>query len=462
MGVNFSSFDIARRALQANQLGITVTGQNIANVNTPGYSRQKVQLAATPGDGSNLRLTGAGVTIEGVRAHRDDYLETRLNTETALQGRLTARRDTLTQVEGALNEANSASGISAAMTDFFGAFRDLEARPNAITARNVAVEKGNALASAFQTTRARLAEIRRGADKDLRATADEVNTLAEKVAEFNAKISFAHHTGANAHELEDQRNLAVRRLSELAGARTTTDEQGQLTVTVGDCQALVIGNDARKIAAVDTPPDGLAALEISGQSVTITDGKLRGLQDAITEIGTRLTDLDQLAASIADRVNTLSQSGVDLNGNAGAAFFNVPPGGVTAANLSVSAAVKADSKLVVASATGAGTGDGSIARSIAALLTETSSTSGSRAGSFTAIYASVVADAGTSVKSAEDALQTQQIILKQTEAQRDAVSGVSLDEEAINLLQYQRAYEAAAKFLRIADEMTQTILALAQ
>lgn len=462
MGINFSSFDIARRALQASQLGITVAGQNIANVNTPGYTRQKVQLSSTPADGSNLRLVGSGVTIDGVRAMRDQYLESRLDTETAMKGRLTAKRDTLSQVEGVLNETNTASGISAAMTEFFGAFRDLEARPGSLTARSTVLAKGDALGQAFRTTRARLAEIRSGADGEVRSTVDEVNTLATSVADFNRQISTAEHTGANANELSDQRNLAVRRLSELAGARTTVDEKGQLSVTLGDGQALVLGDRAQQLTAVDTPPDGLAKLQLNGQDVTISDGKLRGLADAIAETGVRITDLDQIAAAIADRVNTLSQSGVDLNGNAGAAFFNVPAGGVTAANLSVAAAVKADPKLIVAGASGAGTGDGSVARSIANLLTDTNSTAGARTGSFTSIFGSVVADAGLSVKSAEDALQTQQVILQQTQAQRDAVSGVSLDEEAISLLQFQRAYEAAAKFLKIADEMTQTILSLAQ
>lgn len=462
MGINFSSFDIARRALQASQLGITVAGQNIANVNTPGYSRQKVQLASAPPDGSNLRLVGAGVTIEGVQAQRDQYIETRLNTETAMQGRLTAKHDTLSQVEGVLNEADGASGITSAINQFFGAFRDLEARPGSLTARSVVIEHGNALGQAFQTTRSRLDEIRRGADQALRSTADAVNTLAAKVADFNQKIAVAKNTGGNANELEDQRNEAVRQLAELAGARTTVDETGQFTVTLAGGQALVIGNKTQPLRAVNTPPDGLAKLQIGGQDITISDGQLRGLADAIAETGVRITDLDQLAASIADRVNTLSASGVDLNGNAGGAFFNVPAGGVTAANLSVAPAVKADPHLVVASANGAGTGDGSVARSIASLLTDTNSTAGARTGSFSSIFGAVVADAGTSVKSAEDALQTQQIILKQTEAQRDAVSGVSLDEEAMNLLQFQRAYEAAAKFLKIADEMTQTILSLAQ
>src|SRR5262245_1079807 len=99
MGVNFSPFEIGRRALQAAQLGLTVTGQNIANVNTPGYSRQSVMLAAAASDGSNLRLVGTGVTIEGVRQFRDQFVETRLQTEIGIAGRLTAQRDALAPVD---------------------------------------------------------------------------------------------------------------------------------------------------------------------------------------------------------------------------------------------------------------------------------------------------------------------------------------------------------------------------
>jgi flagellar hook-associated protein 1 FlgK len=117
--------------------------------------------------------------------------------------------------------------------------------------------------------------------------------------------------------------------------------------------------------------------------------------------------------------------------------------------------------LVVTAANGAGSGDATIARSLAGLLQDETSVVGTQTGSYDSFYASLVTEAGLGVRSAEDALSTQQVILTQTQAQRDSVSGVSLDEEAINLLQYQKAYEAAARFLKVADEMTQTILSLA-
>jgi flagellar hook-associated protein 1 len=202
---------------------------------------------------------------------------------------------------------------------------------------------------------------------------------------------------------------------------------------------------------------------MNGQAVSLNNGKLRGLQEAVDEINGHLTSLDQLAESLADRVNTFHTSGSDLYGNPGLALFNAQGGGaVTAANIQLDAAFTANPRLIVAAAAGAGSGDATIARSLGGLLSDQSSVVGGQTGSFENFYSTLVTTAGNSVRSAEDALATQQLILAQTQAQRDSVSGVSLDEEAINLLQYQKAYEAAARFLKVADEMTQTILSLAQ
>jgi flagellar hook-associated protein 1 len=463
MGVNFSPFEIGRRALQASQLGINVTGQNIANVNTPGYSRQSVQLSPSPPDGTNLRMSGTGVTIDGVRSYRDRFIDARLQTETAIAGRLTARRDALSPVDAAFNETAN-SGVSSAMNSFFGAFRDLEANPTSVPLRSVAVEKGAALSTAFASTRSRLTGIRQDADNLLRSTVDQANTLAAKVADYNVQIKLAESTGGNASDLRDQRGEAVRQLSELTGARTLETEDGTLTLSLADGRLLVAGENSFPLRTVSTPPDGLARIELNGSPAAIGDGRLRGLSEAITEINGHIAALDDMAAEIVSRVNTLHTSGTDLAGQPGLNFFEVPGGGlpVTAANMAVSAAVKADPRLVVASSLASPTGAGTVAGEIANLLTDASSNVGSRTGSFNSIYSSIVTEAGAGVQSAEDALSTQQAILSQTTAQRESVSGVSLDEEAINLLQYQRAYEAAARFLRIADEMTQTIFAIAQ
>ena len=468
MGVNFSVFEIGRRALRASQAGVAVTSHNIANVNTPGFSRQTVQLsAAAPDEGHGWLLgaginIGTGVNVDGIKGNRDQFIATRLQSETATNGRLTAERDALAPVEVAFNDADK-GGISSALKGFFGAFRDLEANPTSAAVRASVVEKGNTLASAFHSTRARLAEIRQQSDQDVRAAVDSVNDLASKVAELNVQIRIAENNGNNSSDLIDQRTVAVNQIAELTGARSTTNTDGTLTLTLGDGQALVYADQVSALTTANTPPDGLATLSLAGQPAVINDGKLRGLQSAISGVGAQIQTLDDLAASIAGRVNTVHSSGADLNGTAGGAFFATPASGpITAENIDVAAAIKLNPRRVVASANGAGGGDGSIARNVAELLSDTTSVVGATTGSYTNIFASLVSSAGAAVKAVDDELVTQSAILAQTQAQRDSISGVSLDEEAINLLQYQKAYEAAARFLRVADEMTQTILQLGQ
>ncbi|HET6976326.1 MAG TPA: flagellar hook-associated protein FlgK [Pyrinomonadaceae bacterium] len=462
MGVNFSPFEIGRRALRASQLGLAVTGQNIANVNTAGYSRQSVQLSATPAANGNLGLVGQGVTIDGVRQFRDRFVESRLQTETSIAGRLTAERDALFPVDAVFNEANG-NGINAAMNSFFGSFTTLESNPSSLPLRNDVVVKAGAMASAFATTRARLVQIRSDSDTALRETVQQLNGISSQIADLNGRIASAENSGGTASELRDQRDLLARQAAELSGARSLEGPDGMLTLTLADGQALVSGNHATAVEIQSTPPDGLSSLTVNGQTASIAEGKLRGLQNAISTIGNDLTALDDLAASIADRVNELHSSGTDFNGAAGVNFFAVPVSGpVTAANLSVSAAIKADVKLIVASPAAPPLTSATIAGAIGALLTEPTSQAGARTGSFSSIYGSIVADAGRGVKAADDALATQQAILAQANAQRDSVSGVSLDEEAINLLQFQKSYEAAARFLKIADDLTQTILSLGQ
>lgn len=462
MSVNFSPFEIGRRALRANQFAINVTGQNIANVNTPGYSRQSVQFAAVAPDGSSV--VGAGVTIEGVRLYRDRFIEQRIESETAVAGRLTAQRDSLLPVENTLNESDG-TGIQAAIQRFFGAFRELEANPVSQPLRSIVVQQGSALANTFHTTRGRLDQIRRDTNENLIATVNEVNELSQKVADLNKKIFIAEALpGSVVSELRDQRIELAHQLSELSGARSVEHSDGSLSMILNDGRTIVSGVDVVPLTTASVPPNGLAEISINGQPAGITDGKLGGYIDAINTITSQISDIDQLAASVVSRVNTLHTSGTDADGNAGVNFFSDPVSGqpVTAANITVDAAILANSRLVVASAVATPTGPATVAGEIANLLTDPNSTVGSRTGSFSSIYGSIVADAGENVRRAEDSLSVQAAILSQAAAQRDSISGVSLDEEAINMLQYQRAYEAAAKFLKVADEMTQTILSLGQ
>ena len=460
MSINFSAFEIGRRALNANQLGIEVTGQNIANVNTPGYTRRRVELVESAYQGIHGFTLGTGVSIAGVHSFRDIFIQSRIQAETGIAGRLTAERDALAPVETALQGSES-GGLQSSINAFFGSFRDLEANPNSVPLRSLVGQRGAALANAFHTTAQRLDDIRSTTDQQLRSTVDQANALSEQIAGLNDNIRSAEAAGAEASNLRDQRDVAVNKLAELTGARSTTNSDGTMTLTLADGRPLVLSGTASKLGVNDTPPNGLAEITLDGEPAVFTDGSIAGYQNAITEVTKQLGDLDSLAAAVVSRVNTLHTSGTDLDGNAGVNFFNDTPA-VTAANISINAAITGNPRLVVASPLTQPGQTGTIAGQIANLLTDQNTTAGTRTGSFSSIFGSMISDAGERVATADNNLQTQAAILSQATAQRDAVSGVSLDEEAINLLQYQKAFEAASRFIKIADEMTQMILSLAQ
>lgn len=460
MSINFSAFEIGRRALNANQFGISITGQNIANINTPGYSRRRAQFAESATIDLNGRQFGTGVSVTGIEAFRDNLIQSRIQTEKGVAGRFSAFRDALAPVEVALNSSES-GGLQNSISSFFGAFRDLDANPNSLSLRAVATQRGTNLASAFQSTRSKLDTMRTDIDGQVRTTVDRINTLSSHIASLNSDIRTVESTGTDASALRDQRTELVNELSELSGVKQTQNADGTFNLTIGEGRPLVAGDKAYTLQAVTTPPFGFAQISLEGQPAVLEEGKLLGYQQAMEEVNTQIDKLDNLAAAVVSRVNTLHASGTDLDGNAGGKFFNdsVP---VTAANISLDPTIKANPRLVVASALPQPGQNGTIAGEIANLMTDPTTTVGSETGSFSSIYGTMLSDMGEKLNSAESNLQTQNAIISQATAQRDSISGVSLDEEAINLLQYQKAFEAAARFIKVAEEMTQTILSLAQ
>jgi flagellar hook-associated protein 1 FlgK len=327
--------------------------------------------------------------------------------------------------------------------------------------RALVVQKGTTLANAFQTTRTRLDALRTSTDAQVYSAVDRVNSLSQKVADLNGQIYTAEGTGGDASHLRDQRNEVITEIAELTGARSMENTDGMMTLTIGEGRPIVSGTRSFSLEANNTPPLGLAAITLQGDPAVFDEGMIAGLKDAVTSITTQITDLDSLAAAVVQRVNTLHNSGADLDGLPGINFFNdTPP--VTAANISVNSALMTNPRRVVASPLAQPGQNGTVAGEIASLLTDPSTTAGTRTGSFSAIFGSMLSDVGEQISSADNGLQTQAAILAQATAQRDAISGVSLDEEAINLLQYQKAFEAATRFIRIADEMTQMILSLGE
>jgi flagellar hook-associated protein 1 FlgK len=454
MGGLFDSLNMAARSLQTQQYAMNVAGQNIANVNTPGYSRRVVDFAP-------VRPThGGGVEVEGVRAVRDSFLDRRLLQQIPIGARDAAVAESLAVLETALGAPGAS--IDASLDAFFNAAAGLAEAPTSDVARRQMQAAGASLAAAFGEMADRFDQARRDADVRIRGTADEINSLTARIAEINRALPVAQINGA-AQTLEDQQAQLLRRLTELADVQVISRPEGGVDVAVGNGRPLVVAGNVYRLQ-ITTAADGFTSLSSDGVDVAseIRGGTLGGLFHARdTAIPAYQASLDGLAFETAAQVNALHAAGFDLAGNAGGAFFSysTPPVGAAGAAraLRLDPAIAADPGSIAAAAVPLA-GDNGTARELAALRNSRVLNGGT--ATFHDGWASLIYQVGSDARAAMSARDTQQEITRHVDALRDQVSGVSLDEEALNLLKFQRAYEANAKFFGAIDDMLLTLLNL--
>jgi len=448
----FDSLTMAARSLQSQQFAMNVTGQNISNVNTPGYTRRVVDFAAVPPP------SGGGVEIQDVRRVRDSLLDGRLLQQIPLGSYDTAVADSLSVVETNLGKVGES--LDQQLDAFFNAFADLAENPTSAVARRQVQVASQSLATSFNETANQLESSRREADARIRATVDQVNTLSARIAEINGALPAAQSNGTG-QTLEDQQEELVRQLSALADVHVIARQEGGVDVTLGSGRPLVIAANSYTLDTT-TGANGYANLATGGVDVTseVTGGTLGGLLYVReSAIPSYLASLDRLAAQTATSVNALHVTGFDLNGAAGGAFFSysTPPVGTSGAAkaLRVDPAIAADGSLIAAASV-AETGDNGTARAIAALRNQR--VLDGNTATLVDGWANIVYEVGTDSQGAAAARDTHEAITREVAALRDQVSGVSLDEEALNLLKFQRAYEANAKFFTAVDSMLETLM----
>jgi flagellar hook-associated protein 1 FlgK len=476
-------FGIARTALLTHQTSLQVVSQNVANAETPGYSRQRPLLSATDPVRMPYGTIGTGVRFDGIERQRDVLLDQSFRSANTLLGESTYRRDLLSQVEEIFGEPSDA-GMSAALDRFWSAFSDLATSPGSLAAKSVVQQRGRQLAQLFNDYDTRLTQVR-GQTTDRLATAvAEINQLAGQVAELNGRIVTAEAGGSVASELRDQRDLLIDDLSKRAGARAEPQRDGSITVMLAN-STLVDGTSARPLRVQADPPVAPPLVTpadvpvklLLGNSVDRLGplaGELKAMVDVInTDVPTLRSRLDELAASLAETVNTTHASGFvfpggALPGVAAGDFFT--PGSalapVRASTIALSAAVAADPAAIATSNDAAAPLGNGVALALAALRNDTSSVewngpSGqSETAGFNAFFRNTVTRLGLDVRAATDDVTVRSTLVDQAETRRQSVSGVSTDEELIQLMRVQQSYVAATKLIKTADEMLQTLLGL--
>ena len=461
MANGWLGLNTALSGLRTSQEMLDIASHNIANANTPGYSRQRATITASPpfsypsfnrtGQPGQL---GTGVQVTSIDRIRDVYLDQQINDQQALTGYWTARSDVLATAESAFPEP-SGTGLGSELSKFWSSWEDLAANPSSSAARTAVLTQASSLAARFNRDAGQLASQVSAADGQVRGTIATVDDLASQIAALNKQIQGIEVAGDHANDLMDQRDQLVQQLNELVPTQSVAQKDGTVTLLIGGT-ALVDHDRATAVTSTDDASGHAVPAWSTGAPLEVTGGKLKAYLEArdVTLAGYQ-TSLDTLASQIADQINALHQSGVDQNGNAGLALFTYTPG-AAASSLAVNTAIGTDPTKVVVAASAGAPGDTSIASAIAGLVD--SATFGAGKQTPTDVYASFIGQIGADSAQATEMQGNQSLVLTQLDNRRSSISGVSLDEEATDVIRFQQAYQASAKVITTINEMLDTLI----
>ena len=455
MGGILTALNSGKTGLFASQKAIEVTGNNINNVNTEGYSRQKIELSPYPALDLNGFFIGHGVKVSGIVREHDAFLTSQLQTKNVSLGEETGKADSLTELERVFNigEQNLATVIDR----FFAAWQTLAANPGSTVERNMVIQQGGILANAFHSTSAELDSIRSDTIDSIVAKTADINRKLQTIADLNQQISGIAATGLQANSLLDQRDLLLNELAYSLGVRSYDEGNNMVSVQLPGGLSLVQGGSALTLKATQAGNDIQLTLTSGATTLNLKSsdlgGEFKGMLYMTDEyIPALLDNLDKLAYTISNSVNTQHQAGVGLD-NIGARDFFTPLALQQNASRNISVDIT-DSNQIAAGASSA-SGDNTNAMLLTALgaanLIDGTDT-------FTGFYGRMAADLGIDASQNKLTLSGTEDSILQLQNLRDSRVGVSLEEEMINLIRYQKSFEASAKLLSTVEEMMTTIL----
>ena len=433
------ALNAASNNITALERSLSAIQSNVDNASVPGYARQ--DLVGAIGSSSDAAVVDQ-------QSSRNEYAESSVRQQNSLVGYF----NTLTSILGSVEPNFSASGttgIPNAINNLFAGFSALSTRPNDTSARQSVIEQARELARTFNSAAANLATIQGNARQQISSQVDTINHLASLVQAYNSTQQ-SNARGASDPIVDAKLNDTLEQLSGYADVQALKQNDGSITLLLGGQTPLVVGKNQYKISANITSGSTVTILDSTGADVTalVSGGNLSGSLAAVNQsIPSYQNGLNQLAQGIADSVNTALSAGVDSSGNAGAPLFSYNSPADAATSLAVTGI--APGELAAASAGAAG-GNGN------ALALSALGTSPVLNGfSFTTFYGNLSASVGRDVASATDSQTVQTQLLAQAKAQRTSLSGVSLDEEAVRLVEFQRAYQATAKMVTVLDQLSQ-------
>jgi flagellar hook-associated protein 1 len=448
-----ATLGIASNSLEADQGALEVASNNIANANTPGYSREVPNLTeAAPVRIGNL-LYGQGVTLQNIESITDPVLELSIQQEMSNQGQLTSFTNAMNQVQSLFNEAQGV-GLQSSLSQFFNSLQSLSTNPASASLGQAVLSAAQNLTSDFHQISGNLTQIQNGLDQNVTQDVSQINKLTSQIAQVSGQVQALQAQGGDTGSLVDQRTQLVNQLSNLIGLSVTNNAGGDYTLSTENGSLLVVGNQSFSLQTKLDPSTGFQDIYANGNDITstITQGDLGGLiQARDTSIPEALNSLNTLAYNLVSAFNQQSTAGYDASGNHGVNFFT-PLAGVAGAASQIGVAITSPSQIATSSDGTAGS-NGNVL--LLAGIQNQPIVSGE---TVTDYYASMVDNVGSQVSSANTQQQAATALMQQLQNQLTSVSGVSIDEEATNLVRYQNAYDASAQVISLVNQLMQTTI----
>lgn len=480
IGLN-GSLLLGAQALSAQRIAIETIGNNIANVNTPGYARQRANIATDVAIRQGAGEQGMGAYVSNIEQLRSSLLDGLVQQSLGNQGFYDNQADLASTIQSALGEqftstsntsassgvTSSSGAIQDALSGFFNALQNLASTPTDPTARQLVAQQGSVLAQNIGGAYQRLQQAQSDIAADTSGITGQINQMAADIATLNQQIKQTEaSSGMPANDLRDARTAKIEQLSQMVNINATTQSDGTVSVALADNPSVVLVNEsdgggagATQSLSASYNAGALTPLTISASATGAlgtgipSSGSLGAHLDAANNIigspassgnSGVLGALDGVANQLRTLINAQHALGTDANGNPGGAFFD----GTGAADLAVDPAILKNPSLIAA-----GNGSGVLDGSNALALSQLQSQSG-----IIPAFQAIVTNLGATVGMAQDAQTTQDQVTKQLQTQRDSVSGVSMDEEMTNLVNFQQAYAASARFITVISGLFDTLV----
>ncbi len=464
MGGLLSALNAGTTSLHTNQKSIEIIGNNIANMNTEGYSRQRAMLKQIPSVIFGEFFVGQGVTVSNVRREHDIFITRQLQEKSIAFGEETSRSIPMRELERVFNI--SGENLASEMDRFFDSWQNLTTNPSGQVERDMVTQRGQLLGNAFRNTYEELDLVSGNINNSIIAKVPFLNEKFAEVARLNERIHLIEISGQTANGARDQRDLLIKDLSRELGVQTFTDNQGMLVVQLSGGTPLVHGTEAMTVEIVQNGSDVNLQVRMNHSIKSIlreeVGGEMRGLLEVRDVVINELrTYLDRLAVELTSAVNDIHKKGYGLNDDIQRNFFE-DLSGSSPMNASRHIRVNMDivndvNNLAAGTEYPAAPGDNRNALEIATLET---SHHIAGTGTFNNFYAKMVSFVGIEASRNKLALTGAQDAFMQLTNHRERRVGVSLEQEMIDLIRFQRGFEASAKFLATIDEMMGTLLRL--